>query len=301
MSIVNQNQFVRNLGTKPRATMTRKILLQSLFLTIGILAGRIVLLDNMAVGGLGYIIAMCNTPYLPVAFIGSVIGRLTYSTSSIIPLEVIPEVICFTILFVLKKINYSPQYKLAVIIAIISRLPTIFTGDIGYYAIVMFGLSTIILLGVSYSFTKAYDSLKAGDVKPNIVTIMGTIALLLGALPSFDSVQISPMIILSSILIIACAASLGATYASGAGAVAAISIVLSGNGSIEVGGMLAICGLTAGMFIDYGKFVVTSVYIFITMLLSMLYASDVFYIMNWQSLSFCLICGLLLPNSFLYN
>ncbi len=103
MSIVNQNQFVRNLGTKPRATLTRKILLQLLFLTIGILAGRIVLLDNMAVGGLGYIIAMCNTPYLPVAFIGSVIGRLTYSTSSIIPLEVIPEVICFTILFVLKE------------------------------------------------------------------------------------------------------------------------------------------------------------------------------------------------------
>ncbi len=192
MSIVNQNQFVRNLGTKPRATLTRKILLQLLFLTIGILAGRIVLLDNMAVGGLGYIIAMCNTPYLPVAFIGSVIGKLTYSTSSIIPLEVIPEVICFTILFVLKKINYSPQYKLAVIIAIISRLPTIFTGEIGYYAIVMFGLSTIILLGVSYSFTKAYDSIKAGDVKPNIVMIMGTIALLLGALPSFNSVQISP-------------------------------------------------------------------------------------------------------------
>ncbi len=109
------------------------------------------------------------------------------------------------------------------------------------------------------------------------------------------------MIILSSILIISCAASLGATYASGAGAVAAISIVLSGNGSIEVGGMLAICGLTAGMFIDYGKFVVTSVYIFTVMLISMLYASDVFYIMNWQSLSFCLICGLLLPNSFLYK
>jgi len=301
MKTNKRNLFYQNTAPSLNVNIIKKILISLLWLIGGIMAGRLTLLKEINVGSLSYIVASSFSANMIPAFIGSMLGRLFSGSTTPTPLELIPEIICFTVLFLLNIIKYRPKRHIFIIIAAISRLPLLALTSITLFDIVNFFISTSLLVGCTICFLTSLDAVKKQDIKDNLIFLVASCAILISGLPGLVVFDISLHLVLASIIIMLSAAALGSAHAGAAGAIVGLSLALSGNGSFELGGMLAICGMLAGVVYNYGKLTCVPVYIAASIVLSLLYKNDVYYLMNWQTLLSSALVVAIIPNSFIFQ
>lgn len=301
MKTNTHNQFYRNTAPKPNPKIIRKLAFHTLWLLGGVLAGRLLLLDNICIGSLSYIVVSAFSSSMIPAFIGCIIGRLSIGIDSPIPFELVPEVLCFCTLFLLTIIKYQPKRRIYLLIAITARLPLLMLTSFTLYDIISFVMSCALLLGCSLCFMLCLEAIERKDIKSNIVLIATSAALLISGLPDINIFTVSIFMVLASTIVLLSAISLGSSYAGAAGAIIGLSLALSGNGGFEVGGMLAICGLICGIMYNYSKYTVIPIYIASCISLSLLCKSDVYFLMNLPTMIVSGIIAICIPNSFIYQ
>ena len=277
--------YIKSLYARMNKPSTRRAYIAVAILAGGLLAGRVSLLKDMHIASEAYIAA---TAFFqgPLAFaaLGALIGRISLGINRAIPIEVLPMVLTFSAVLILKLTKQRPSKWIMVLICVASRLPLFIFSSFLVYDVLMFLLSQGLCVATVLSFITAYEAIRDGEAKEGLIIIVLSIALLLSALPYQAFMGISLYMLAASVLIMFAGAALGLT------------LVLANNGEMHIMGILAAAGVLAGALRELKRFAVMAGYFCASCLLGVLYGANPFAVISWQTLLLACVIIAAVPN-----
>ncbi len=263
----------------------RRVRIAVAILAGGLLAGRVSLLKDMHIASEAFIVA---TAFFqgPIAFaaLGALIGRISMGINRAIPIEVLPIVLSYSAVLLLRLTKQRPSKWVMVLICVAARLPLFIFSSFLVYDVLMFLLSQGLCIATVLSFMTAAEAIRDGEAKEGLIIIVLSVALLLSALPYQQFFGISLYMLAASALIMFTGAAFGAAYGGAAGAALGLTMVLANNGEMHIMGILAAAGVLAGALKELKRFAVIAGYFCASCLLGVLYGANPFSVISWQTL-----------------